>query len=94
MNVNDIKTFLGVLNQANPPVLLLLAASVVYIVLGFSWVVATYLRNKELSTLVAAINRNTNSVNLLLELTKLMFSDKYQKSMDADTSETKKPLTD
>lgn len=52
---------------------------IAFTLIWLSWIVTSHLRNKEISRLIEAVNHNTNSVNLLLELTKLIFGAKFPK---------------
>ena len=79
MDVATIKNISDVLTKVNPDVLGMLLIMVSFTLVWVSWIVTSYLRNREISRLIEAVNHNTNSVNLLLELTKLIFGAKFPK---------------
>lgn len=79
MDVATIKSISDILAKISPDVLGMLLIMIAFTLVWLSWIVTSHLRNKEISRLIEAVNHNTNSVNLLLELTKLIFGAKFPK---------------
>lgn len=76
MNPDSIKNLIETLARLNPTVLGMLLATLLGVTMWLSGLFASYMRNREISRLIEAVNNNTNSVNLLLELSKVLLGSK------------------
>ena len=76
MNYDNIKDLIETLAKLNPTVLGMLLATLLGVTIWLSGLLASYMRNREISRLIEAVNNNTNSVNLLLELSKILLGSK------------------
>lgn len=76
MNPDNIKDLIETLAKLNPTVLGMLLATLLGVTIWLSGLLASYMRNREISRLIEAVNNNTNSVNLLLELSKILLGSK------------------
>ena len=76
MNPDNIKNIIETLAKLNPTVLGMLLATLLGITMWLSGLLASYMRNREINRLIEAVNNNTNSVNLLLELSKILLGSK------------------
>ena len=76
MNHDNIKDLIETLAKLNPTVLGMLLATLLGVTIWLSGLLASYMRNREISRLIEAVNNNTNSVNLLLELSKILLGSK------------------
>ena len=76
MDSDGVKSIIETLAKLNPTVLGMLLATLLGVTMWLSGLFASYMRNREISRLIEAVNNNTNSVNLLLELSKIILGSK------------------
>lgn len=76
MDSDGVKSIIETLAKLNPTVLGMFLATLLGVTMWLSGLFASYARNKEISRLIEAVNNNTNAVNLLLELSKILLGSK------------------
>ena len=76
MDSDGVKSIIETLAKLNPTVLGMFLATLLGVTMWLSGLFASYMHNREISRLIEAVNNNTNSVNLLLELSKVLLGSK------------------